>query len=159
MCSGIPLDGLLVWLREYPETGLVYIFVASVDTSGHLLKYTDRCHWLWCTHGWRTVKTHFTYKCSLVPRPLPDFISQPWRKTGWSPGIIGICILYFTDRKWWTQFVLTESTISGAWRSNDPRPSPDFSPRLRDKIWEWPGDEAIISAYSAFRHCLCVLTA
>ena len=20
------------------------------------------------------------------------------------------------------------------------RPSPDFSPRLRDKIWEWPGD-------------------
>ena len=21
-------------------------------------------------------------------------------------------------------------------------PSPDFSPRLRDKIWEWPGDEA-----------------
>ena len=40
MCSGIPLDGLLVWLREYPETGLVYFFVASVDTSGHLLKYT-----------------------------------------------------------------------------------------------------------------------
>ena len=33
---------------------------------------------------------------SLVPRPLPDFISQPWRKI-------------------------------------------DFSPRLRDKIWEWPG--------------------
>ena len=22
------------------------------------------------------------------------------------------------------------------------RPSPDFSPRLRDKIWDWPGDEA-----------------
>ena len=22
------------------------------------------------------------------------------------------------------------------------RPSPDFSPRLRDKIWEWPRDEA-----------------
>ena len=26
----------------------------------------------------------------------------------------------------WTQFVLTESTISGPWRSNDPRPSPNF---------------------------------
>ena len=35
-------------------------------------------------------------RCSLVPRPLPDFISQPWRKVG-----------------------------------------------LRDKIWEWPGDEAM----------------
>ena len=39
-------------------------------------------------------------KGSLVPRPLPDFISQPWRKV-------------------------------------------DFSPQLRDKIWEWPGDEAM----------------
>ena len=49
---------------------------------------------------------------------------------------------YVTDRKWWTRFVLTESTISSPWRSFDPRPSPDFSPRLQDKIWEWPGDEA-----------------
>jgi len=51
---------------------------------------------------------------------------------------------YVTDRKWWTRFVLTESTISGLWHSFDPRPSPDFSPRLRDKISEWPGDEATV---------------
>ena len=44
----------------------------------------------------------------------------------------------------WTQFVLTVSTISGSWHSNDPRPSPNFSPWLRDKIWEWPGDKAIM---------------
>ena len=25
---------------------------------------------------------------SLVPRPLPDFISQPWRKIGRRPGAI-----------------------------------------------------------------------
>jgi len=37
----------------------------------------------------------------------------------------------------------SESTISGPRRSFDPRPSPNFSPRLRDKIWEGPGDEAI----------------
>ena len=35
---------------------------------------------------------------SLVPRPLPDFISQPWRKIGRRPGTI-----YVTDRKWWTR--------------------------------------------------------
>ena len=29
-----------------------------------------------------------------------------------------------------------ESTIFGTW------PAPDFYPRLRDKIWEWPGNEA-----------------
>jgi len=37
-------------------------------------------------------------------------------------------------------YVLTVSTISGPWH---PRPSPNFSPQLRDTIWEWPGDEAI----------------
>ena len=35
------------------------------------------------------------------------------------------------------------TNISGPWRSSDPRPSPDLSPWLQDKIWEWPGDEAI----------------
>ena len=40
---------------------------------------------------------------SLIPWPLPDFISQPWRKIG-------------------------------------------FSPQLRDKIWEWPGNKT--TAYS-----------
>ena len=39
---------------------------------------------------------------SLVPGPLPDVISQPWRKKD------------------------------------------DFSPQLRDKIWEWPGNEASV---------------
>ena len=37
---------------------------------------------------------------SLVPRPLPDFISQPWRKIGRRPVPI-----YVTDRKWWTRLV------------------------------------------------------
>ena len=68
---------------------------------------------------------------SLIPRPLPDFILQPWRKirtSGTGNGGLG---QYVT----WTCFVLTESTISTLWRSFDPRP-PDFFPRLRDKIWE-----------------------
>ena len=36
-------------------------------------------------------KFHSWGKCtmpSLVPRPLPDFISQPWRKIGRRPGTI-----------------------------------------------------------------------
>jgi len=33
-------------------------------------------------------------------------------------------------------------SISGLWCSFAPRPSPDFSPWLQDKIWKWPGDEA-----------------
>ena len=39
---------------------------------------------------------------SLVPRPLPDFISQPAVEKN-----------YVTDRKWWIRLVQTEFTISG----------------------------------------------
>ena len=54
-----------------------------------------------------------------------------------------------TDRKWWTRLVRNVDSVCTNrvhyFRSVtyfDPRPSPDFSPRLRDKIWEWPGNEA-----------------
>ena len=47
-------------------------------------------------------------RSSLVPRPLPDFILQPWRKI-------------------------------------------DFSPWLRDNVWEWPADEATNSV-QGFTH-------
>ena len=66
---------------------------------------------------------------SLIPRPLPDFILQLWRR---SSGIIA------TSRAGngglgqyviWTRFVLTESTISSPWCSNDPRPSPNVTSR------------------------------
>ena len=50
--------------------------------------------------------------------------------------------------------VLTESTISGPWRSSDLRPSPNFSPRLRDKIWKWPGDEATVCQAGIFNPML-----
>ena len=50
-------------------------------------------------------------ECSLVPRPLPDFILQLWRKT-------------------------------------------DFSPQLRGKMWEWPGNEATLSVGQCKLLCL-----
>ena len=58
---------------------------------------------------------------SLVPRPLRDFISQPWRKIGRRPGII-------TTEMVDPVIVQSESTL----------------PTLQDKIWEWTGDEAIM---------------
>ena len=91
------------------------------------------------------------YFGSLVPRPLPNFFSQSWRKIGRRPGVkttsrTGSSGL--SQYVMWTWFVLTESTISGPWCSFDPRPSPDFSPQLQDKIWEGSGDEATILGYS-----------
>ena len=50
------------------------------------------------------------YTDSLVPRPLPDFILQPWRKIGRRPGI-KTTQNYVTDRKWWTRFVLQDYKI------------------------------------------------
>ena len=74
-----------------------WIMVCSVSILQFL--YT-----IYTLHSWPMQKqdAHATSHqfTSLLPRPLPDFISQPWRKT-------------------------------------------DFSLQLRDKIWEWPGNEAI----------------
>ena len=53
---------------------------------------------------------------SLVPRPLPDYISQPWRKI-------------------------------------------DFSPWLRDIIWEWPGDEARKGPVTLAKIPVCAVSA
>ena len=47
---------------------------------------------------------------SLVPRPLPDFISQPWRKIGRRPGIKTMQN-YVTDRKWWTRLVRNVDSV------------------------------------------------
>ena len=80
---------------------------------------------------------------SIVPRSLPDFISQPWRKIRRRPGIIATSRNRNGRLSWYEpspHYILTESTISGQWCSNDP--SPNFSPQLQDKIWEWHGDEA-----------------
>ena len=52
--------------------------------------------------------------------PLPEVRVQSWQSLHHRQEMVG--------------FVLTVSTISGLWRSNDPRPSPNFSPRL----WEKP---------------------
>ena len=45
-------------------------------------------------------------------------------------------------------YVLTESIISSPWRSIGTRPSPHFSPQLRHKIWEWPGNNLTLPGQS-----------
>ena len=123
-----------------------------LELAHHVLQTTDSA----CEQIQRKQQTHVIG--SLVPRPLPDFISQLWRKIGrkigrkpgsktvsqTGNGGLGLYkpspryVLYKPSPR----YVLTESTISGPWRSFAPRPSPDFSPQLRNKIWEGPGDEA-----------------
>ena len=43
---------------------------------------------------------------SLLHRPLPDFISQPWRKIRRRPGS-----LIVMDRKWWTRLVHNVNSV------------------------------------------------
>ena len=72
---------------------------------------------------------------SLVPRLLQDFIHSCGENLGKGLGSLLRHGLEMVD------WVSTESTISGLWRGNVPRPSPNFSSRLRDKIWECSRDE------------------
>ena len=85
------------------------------------------------------------WKNILVPWPMLPLASSPGQIISRSCG----------EKPWEHCYVVhrTESTVSGPWRSNVPRPSPDFSPRLRDKIWEWPGDEAMLTQVHPVLSC------
>ena len=107
------------------------LMMKSWKHSATALKQVD-----WCVYKTNVSHDH-NYSCSLVLRPLPNFISQLWRKIRRMPGNIA------TSQAWngrlgyyelSPHYIPTESTISGPWHSNDPR--------LREKIWEWPGDGA-----------------
>ena len=78
------------------------------------------------------LKAVYKKKCTAAkassPGPSQIFFSQQWRKIGRRPGI------KTTSR--------TGNGRLGLYRSFDPRPSPNFSPRPRDKIWVEPGYEA-----------------
>ena len=90
---------------------------------------------------------------SLVPRPLPDFILQLWRKIGGRPGTITV---YVTDRKWWTRFRNDGSTMCGRYKRLS-LPRRFFSSQLRDKIWEWPGNEASKGqGTKGYSTCTCI---
>ena len=68
-------------------------------------------------HAWDYIST----VPSLVPRPLREILSRSrGEKSGEGLGLL--------VRKWWTRLVQSESTLR----------------TLQDKIWEWPGDEAIM---------------
>ena len=67
------------------------------------------------------------------------------------------CLLYWPHIAWARchhyeiESTLRKNRVHHFWSVTyiDTRPSPDFSPRLRDKIWEWPGNEASGSILSA----------
>ena len=91
---------------------LVHAYFGGLSNDNHHLNPRQNFCFVSLGGGW-----HFI--CSLVPMPLPDFISEPWRKIG--------------------KKILSHSR---------GEKSPNFSPQLRDKIWEWPGDEATLFAYT-----------
>ena len=102
-----------------------------------------------CTipHGWRTRKTlsayaytSFVSKLVLAKLELLAKSRQTTFRsiTNWPHCAWARCHHYETESALRTNRV----HHFRSWRSFDPRPSPDFSPRLRDKIWEGPWDEA-----------------
>ena len=146
------------------DSVILHVIVQTSFTFGHSLycgwQQTGTVHYS-LTTSVRSLKKGSAYKTTMShvvsglqwyckPGPTNTSLDRYW---GWlglacetraivlasSPGYSQIL-----SRKWWTRLVQTKSTISSPWHSFDPSPSPDFSSQLRDKIWEWPGDEATI---------------
>ena len=117
------------WLIRYLWNNQVVHHVLGPWTMLYLIRlhmYISQpvscCSWSGLLHiTLRTIENS-----SLVPRPLPRFYLAAVKKNrekAWDQN-------YVTDWKWWTRlykqsprYVLTESTISGLWRSFDPRPA------------------------------------
>ena len=120
-------DGNIVCRNSYYGTQCNVFCEGRNDSLGHY--QCSRNGSKICLEGYQDPDTNCTtrkwvhcysdviiYPTSLVPRPLPDFISQLWRKIGKRPGSKttsrtgnGGLGQYVT----WTWFVLTKSTISG----------------------------------------------
>ena len=157
----LPVSFPLMWNRvwshktnvarnDISELGFNHTLISRVPVNWSWLYDGMSPHLFLCyTQGnfWWIVRNGGSYLVMV-------FISQPWRKIGRRPGNIatsrtrngglGYC-------KPSPHYELTESSISSPWHSNVPWPSPDFSPRLQDKIWKCPGDEARCKGYQGLQ--------
>ena len=110
-----------VWLEAHPHEKDVWKFVSAISGEQYVMTSGEPVMLMWLVGSLDTVGrvsihmlslclslllwSRMSYinvqylGCSLIPRPFPDFILQPWRKIR-------------------------------------------FSPQLRARILEWPGDEA-----------------
>ena len=83
---------------------------------------------------------------SLVPRPLTAVEKN--REKAWDQNYAKLRHRpEMVDSVVQTESLLRTNQVHHFWsgtvlRSFDPRSSPNFSTRLQDKIWEWPGVEA-----------------
>ena len=113
-----------VYKHWYSIQGKVYngSFSTVCSTITIILFQINSCTWKSIASLLRHLqnKNQKSLLAGLVPRPLPDFISQPWRKIGRRHGIktrsqtrnggLG-------QYKASPCYILTESTISGPWHS------------------------------------------
>ena len=118
------LQDIQVYKHWYSIQGKVYndSFSTVCSTITIILFQINSCTWKSIASLLRHLqnKNQKSLLAGLVPRPLPDFISQPWRKIGRRHGIktrsqtrnggLG-------QYKASPCYILTESTISGPWHS------------------------------------------
>ena len=101
--SFVYICSILRWMYVIAFLWLQYLFCASPYTLFGIFLYIYSVYWIISQSpqvsnlsvGLKCIK-HYNIDTpptswrmlSLVPRPLPDFISQPWRKIGRRPGTI-----------------------------------------------------------------------
>ena len=111
-----------------------------------------------CFLSWRTYIMPSTYFYTSFVSDLVLAKSVAVGKTS-RQTLLFKCLLYWLHIVWAhcrhykthsphysPHYILTESTISGLWHSIAPRPSP----KLKDKIWELPGNEATFPLTSKY---------
>ena len=109
-CHSCP-DCMLIWSSTCTRSKMAIYnhWTGLVDWTGGLDWWTDtKNHFYASNEIQMLIGLHDAPQnnllLSLVPRPLPDFISQLWRKIRRRPGI-RTAQNYVTDRIWWIRLV------------------------------------------------------
>ena len=97
--------------------------------------------------SWALVYSYFL--ASLAPRPLPDFISQPWRKIGEGLGSKLRHEPEMVDSVSTNRVHHSQTGNGGLGLGSKLRHEPEMVDSVSTvhdlvKIWEWPGYEAIV---------------
>ena len=108
----VPNTSGQVYKHWYSIQGKVYndSFSTVCSTITIILFQINSCTWKSIASLLRHLqnKNQKSLLAGLVPRPLPDFILQPWRKIGRRHGIK---TRSQTMQKWWTRSVQSESML------------------------------------------------
>ena len=129
------------WQASTYQMALLLQFNTATE---HTVAHLQACTQLKEVNSWYMV--HTLYVTWFAGGLIPRYYQIVDRKIRYGLSLfcyLYMCIVNLASSPGHSQILSCSRGETTSWTGSfDPRPSPDISPQLQDKIWEWPGDEA-----------------